>query len=83
MAKGICAVQLDYLYLHEDIVTLIPRLPLSANSWALDVSKTRQSEFKIAEDTPSWMDRGVASHVILRRLPLSSNLATASNTTSS
>ena len=46
-----------------DIVTLIPRFPLSANNCAIDVSKTKQSEFKIAELTPSFIDLGVASQV--------------------
>ncbi len=36
-----------------EIVTLIPRFPLSAKSCAIDVSKTRQSLFMIADDTPS------------------------------
>jgi len=36
-----------------EIVTLIPKFPLSANSCAIEVSNTRQSEFKIADDTPS------------------------------
>lgn len=57
-----------------DIVTLIPRLPLSANNWAMDVSKTRQSEFMMADCTPSCIDRGVASQVSLRRSPFNSNL---------
>ena len=35
-----------------DIVTLMPRFPLSAKSWAMLVSKTRQSEFRMADDTP-------------------------------
>ena len=39
-----------------DMVTLMPRLPLSAKSWAMEVSKTRQSEFMMAELTPSWID---------------------------
>ena len=57
---------------HMDMVTLMPRFPLSAKSWkdnisteaegsynitwAMLVSKTRQSEFMIAELTPSWID---------------------------
>ena len=40
-------------YQHIEMVTLIPRLPLSAKSCAIDVSKTRQSEFIIADETPS------------------------------
>lgn len=36
---------------HMDMVTLIPKLPLSANSWAMLVSNTRQSEFMMAELT--------------------------------
>jgi len=59
---------------HMDMVTLMPRLPLSANSWAIEVSKTRQSEFMMAELTPSWIDLGVASQVRRRRWPFSSNL---------
>lgn len=46
-----------------EMVTLIPRLPLSANSCAIDVSNTRQSEFRIALATPSCIERGIASHV--------------------
>jgi len=61
-------------YQHIEMVTLIPRLPLSAKSCAMLVSKTRQSEFRIAEDTPSWMERGVASQVNRRRCPFNSNL---------
>ena len=41
---------------HMDMVTLMPRLPLSAKSWAMEVSNTRQSEFMMAELTPSWID---------------------------
>lgn len=36
-----------------EIVTLIPKLPLSANNCAIDVSNTRQSELRIADATPS------------------------------
>lgn len=57
---------------HMEIVTLIPRLPLSANKCAMEVSNTRQSLFMMAAATPSWMERGVASQVSRRRLPLSS-----------
>lgn len=57
-----------------EMVTLMPKLPVSANNWAMVVSKTRQSEFRIAEDTPSWILLGVASQVRRRRCPLSSNL---------
>ena len=57
-----------------EMVTLMPRLPLSANSWAILVSNTRQSEFIIAEETPSWIDLGVASHVKRLLWPFSSNL---------
>ena len=57
-----------------DIVTLMPKFPLSANNCAIDVSKTKQSEFMIAELTPSCIDLGVASQVRRRRCPLSSNL---------
>ncbi len=52
----------------------MPKLPFSANNWAIEVSKTRQSEFNMADDTPSWMERGVASHVSRRLCPLNSNL---------
>ena len=52
---------------HMDMVTLMPRFPLSANSWAMLVSNTRQSELRMAEDTPSCIDLGVASQVSLRR----------------
>lgn len=55
------------------MVTLIPRLPLSANSCAMDVSKTKQSEFIIALEMPSCIERGIASHVRRRRLPFSSS----------
>ena len=52
---------------HMDMVTLIPKLPLSAKSKAIEVSKTRQSELSMADETPSWMERGVASQVSRRR----------------
>lgn len=64
---------LPYLQ-HMDIVTFIPRFPLSANSWAMEVSNTKQSEFMMADWTPSCMDLGVASHVNLRLGPFNSNL---------
>lgn len=57
-----------------EMVTLIPRFPLSANNCAIEVSNTRQSEFKIAEDTPSWIERGIASHVRRLLCPFSSSL---------
>ena len=57
-----------------EMVTLIPRFPLSANSWAIDVSNTRQSELLMAEATPSWMLLGVASQVSRLLCPFSSNL---------
>lgn len=56
----------------SEMVTLMPRLPLSANSWAMLVSKTRQSLLMMAAWTPSWMLRGVASQVSRRLWPLSS-----------
>ncbi|KAK7081535.1 hypothetical protein SK128_024247, partial [Halocaridina rubra] len=59
---------------HMDIVTLMPKFPLSANNCAIEVSNTRQSEFIIADWTPSCIDLGVASHVNLRLGPLSSSL---------
>ena len=52
---------------HIEMVTLMPRFPLSANNCAMVVSKTKQSEFIMAEETPSWIDLGVASHVNLLR----------------
>ena len=58
-----------------EMVTLMPRFPLSAKSCAMEVSKTRQSEFMMADETPSWMERGVASQVRRRRWPFSSSLA--------
>ncbi len=60
---------------HMEMVTLMPRFPLSAKSCAMEVSKTRQSEFMMADETPSWMERGVASQVRRRRWPFSSSLA--------
>lgn len=57
-----------------EIVTFMPRLPLSANNCAIDVSNTRQSEFKIAAATPSWLERGIASQVKRRRFPFNSKL---------
>lgn len=57
-----------------EIVTLIPRFPLSANNCAMEVSNTRQSEFKIADETPSWIERGIASHVRRLLCPFSSSL---------
>lgn len=55
-----------------EIVTLMPKLPLSANSCAIDVSNTRQSEFKMAVATPSCIDLGIASQVNRRRGPFNS-----------
>lgn len=63
---------LTHPHQHMEMVTLIPRLPLSANKWAIEVSNTRQSLFMMAAATPSWMERGVASHVSLLRLPFNS-----------
>ena len=57
-----------------EIVTLIPRFPLSANNWAMLVSNTKQSEFIMAVDTPSWILLGVASQVSLRLWPFNSKL---------
>lgn len=56
----------------SEMVTLMPRFPLSANSWAMLVSKTRQSLLMMAAWTPSWMLRGVASQVRRRLRPFSS-----------
>lgn len=56
------------------MVTLIPKLPLSAKCWAMELSNTRQSEPIIAEATPSWLDLGMASQIKRRLLPFSSNL---------
>lgn len=58
-----------------DIVTFIDKLPLSAKRRAIDVSKTRQSDANIAPHTPSWIERGIASHVSRRRFPFNSNLS--------
>jgi len=44
-----------------EMVTLMPRLPLSEKSWAMLGSKTRQSELWMAVETPSCIDLGVAS----------------------
>jgi len=57
-----------------DIVTLMPRFPLSAKSWAMPVSKTKQSLCMIADWTPSCIDRGVASHDNRLWWPFNSNL---------
>lgn len=38
------------------------------------MSKTRQSEFSIAEETPSWIERGIASQVRRLRWPFNSSL---------
>ena len=59
---------------HTEMVTLIPRLPWSANSWAMFVSKTRQSLDMMADWIPSCMLRGAASHVSRRLCPFSSSL---------
>lgn len=56
----------------REMVTLMPKFPLSAKSCAMLVSKTRQSLLIMAACTPSWMLRGVASQVSLRLCPLSS-----------
>ena len=61
-----------------EIVTLIPRFPLSANNCAMEVSNTRQSEFKIADETPSWIERGIASHVRRLLCPFNSSLSNIS-----
>ena len=63
----------DYCW-HMLMVTLMPRLPLSAKSCAMFVSNTRQSDVLIAAWTPSCMLRGVASHVRRRLWPFSSSL---------
>lgn len=69
------------------MVTLMPKLPFSENIFATDVSNTKQSEFAIALNrkiepivyyvtylaTPSWIDRGVASHVNRRLCPFEVN----------
>lgn len=57
------------------MVTLIPRLPLSAKCWAMELSNTRQSEPIIADATPSWLDLGIASQIKRRLFPFSSNLS--------
>lgn len=58
----------------KDMVTLMPKLPLSANSWAIELSKTKQSDPIMAEATPSWLERGIASQVKRRLFPFNSNL---------
>ena len=63
----------------RDMVTLMPRLPFSANSWAMLESNTRQSETAIAACTPSWMLRGVASHVRRRVEAVRSSLIWGAN----
>lgn len=68
------AVACQWLFQHIEIVTLMPRLPLSANRCAMLVSNTRQSLFIMADCTPSWMLRGVASQVRRLRWPFSSSL---------
>ena len=57
-----------------DIVTLIPKFPFSLNICAMLVSKTKQSLFWMAALTPSWIERGVASHNSRLPCPLSSSL---------
>lgn len=57
-----------------EMVTLIPRFPFSENSFAVLVSKNKQSELRIADETPSWIEIGVASHINLLRFPFSSSL---------
>lgn len=52
----------------------MPRLPLSAKCWAMELSNTRQSDPIIADATPSWLDLGIASQISLRRFPFNSNL---------
>lgn len=56
------------------MVTLIPRLPLSANNCAFVVSNSRQSLLLMAAWIPSWMECGVASHIRRLRGALSSSL---------
>lgn len=58
---------------HMEIVTLMPKLPFSAKSCAMLVSKTRQSLFIMAVAIPSWIERGVASQVNRRLWPFSSS----------
>lgn len=59
-----------------EIVTLMPRLPLSANRAAVFESKTRQSDIAMAGWTPSWMLCGVASQVRRRDGTARSSLQT-------
>ena len=68
-----------FFHQHIEMVTLIPRFPLSAKSCAMEVSKTKQSEFKMADETPSWIDLGVASHVNRLLCPFNSSLNENSN----
>jgi hypothetical protein len=56
------------------MVTLIPKFPLSAKCWAMELSKAKQSDAMMAEATPSWLDLGMASQIRRRRFPFNSNL---------
>ena len=63
-------------FIHYTIVmvTLMPKLPFSANNWAILVSNARQSDWVMACATPSWMLRGVASQHSLLLCVDNSNL---------
>lgn len=63
------------------MVTLIPKFPLSAKCWAIELSKAKQSDAIIADATPSWLDLGIASQIKRRRFPFNSNLKTKRNIT--
>lgn len=56
------------------IVTLMGKLPFSAKYSAMEVSKMRQLVLEMTLAMPSWMLRGLASHVSLRSRPTSSSL---------
>lgn len=62
-----------------DIVTLIPRLPFSANNCAVWLSNAIQSDRDIACATPSCMLRGDASQLKRRRCVANSSLQRKQN----
>lgn len=56
------------------MVTLIPKFPLSAKCWAMQLSNTKQSDPIMADATPSWLERGMASQISRLLLPFNSSL---------
>ena len=56
------------------MVTLIGRFPFSAKYSAMDVSKMRQLVLEMTLAMPSWILRGLASHVNFLSRPTSSSL---------